>query len=309
MALDLAGLSNYIDQNRMELIKKFILGGRSTQFLTIQPDIKSTAAINILSQDLVLAAGGCGFTDNSDTILTQQNLTVCPLKLNNSICLDDLQAKWTQTLMNPGSYNTEIPFEQLYVEDTVLQLSSTIDQLIWKGDTVSGSGQLDLCDGYIYLAENTYSASTVAGNTGGLTALTVNNIIDAIDGMAAVVPVDIINRDDLYIYMGYDTYRLMARALRNFNYFAYTGAEDQGENFSQMWPGTNLRVIAVKGLNGTNKMFLSSKANMYYGTDLMSDYENLDIFFSQDHQEVRTIAKFKTGVAVAFPEYLVYFTL
>ena len=87
MALDVNGLQAYVDQERMALIKKFILGGRSVSFLTVQPDIKSAASINLLSSNLVAQAGGCGFTDDGDTILTQNTLNVCPLKVNESIDL------------------------------------------------------------------------------------------------------------------------------------------------------------------------------------------------------------------------------
>ena len=212
-------------------------------------------------------------------------------------------------MLAPGSYDTDFGFEQLYTEEKVSQISSLIDTLIWQGDTNSGNPQLALCDGFIALAEGTYSAQTVNGNTSSATAITANNIIGLVDDMVAAVPVNIIANDDLYLYMGYDTYRLYALALRNANLSHYTGAEDQGERFSQMVPGTNVRAIAVKGLNGTNKMFLSAKSNLYFGCDLMNDYENLEIFYSMDFQEVRVVAKWKSGVNAAFWDYVVYFTL
>lgn len=85
MALNVNGLTAYVDQVKMDLIKKMILGGRSTSFMTVQPGIKSAASINLLSSDLVAQAGGCGFTDDGETILTQNTLNVCPLKVNESI--------------------------------------------------------------------------------------------------------------------------------------------------------------------------------------------------------------------------------
>ncbi len=308
MSLNVAGLQAYVDQERMALIKKMILGGRTVQFLTVQPDIKSAASINLLSSDLVAQAGGCGFTDAGETILTQNTLNVCPLKVNESICIDTLEQYYTQSLLNPGSYDTNFGFEQLYAEEKVSQISSLIDTLIWQGNT-SVTGQTGLCDGFITLANTTYSGSVVTGNVSAATAITVNNIITLIDDMVQAIPVNIINMDDLYLYMGYDTYRLAATALRNANLFHYTGAEDQGQQFSQMWPGTNVRLIAVKGLNGTNKMFISSKSNMFFGTDLLNDYENLQIFYSMDFQEVRVVAKWKSGVNAAFWDYVVYFKL
>jgi hypothetical protein len=91
--------------------------------------------------------------------------------------------------------------------------------------------------------------------------------------------------------------------------FHYNGQQDQGENFSQLIPGQNIRVIALKGLNGTNKMFLSTKSNMYYGVDMLNDYENFELFFSQDFQEVRMVAKWKMGVNAAFWDMVSYFSL
>jgi hypothetical protein len=308
MSLNVAGLTAYVDQERMALIRKFVLEGRSTRFLTIQPDIKSAASINVLSSDLVGQAGGCGFTNQGETILSQEPLSVCPLKVNESICLDTLEQYYTQYMMNPGSYNTEIPFEQTYVLDKIANISSLVDTLIWQGDT-SVTGQTSLCDGFITLAETTYSGSVVDGNTSNATGITASNIIGLVDDMVAAVPVNIINMDDLYLYVGYDLYRLYARALRNANLFHYTGAEDQGEDFSQMVPGTNVRIISVKGMNGTNKMFLSTKSNLFFGTDMLNDYENFELWYSQDFQEVRMAAKWKQGVGFAFPEYVVYFSL
>ena len=308
MSLNVNGLSAYVDQERMALIKKMILGGRSTRYLTIQPDIKSAASINLLSSTLVAQAGGCGFTDAGQTILTQNTLNTCPLKVNESICIDTLEQYYTQAMLAPGSYDTDFGFEQLYTEEKVSQISSLIDTLIWQGNT-SVTGQTGLCDGFITLANTTYSASTVAGNVSGVTAITAANIIALVDDAVNVIPTNIIDMDDLYLYCGYDFYRLYSTALRNANLFAYTGAEDQGESFSQMVPGTNVRLIAVKGLNGTNKFFISSKSNMYFGCDLLNDYENLEIFYSMDFQEVRVVAKWKSGVNAAFWDYVVYFKL
>ena len=309
MSLNVAGLTAYVDQERMALIKKMILSGRSVRYLTVQPDVKSAASINLLSSNLIAQAGGCGFTNTGTTILTQQTLNVCPLKVNESICLDTLEQYYTQALMNPGSYNTEIPFEQIYAEEKVSQISSLVDNLIWQGNTTSGSGNLNLCNGFIRLADVTYSGSVVDGNVANYTAITASNIIAMVDDAVNVIPANIIDMDDLYLYCGYDFYRTYATALRNANLFAYTGAEDQGEDFSQMVPGTNVRIIAVKGLNTTNKFFISSKSNLYFGTDLLNDYENFELWYSLDNQEVRMASKWKQGVNAAWWDYVVYFKL
>ena len=308
MALNVNGLTAYVDQVKMDLIKKMILGGRSTSFLTVQPGIKSAASINLLSSNLVAQAGGCGFTDDGETILTQNTLNVCPLKVNESICIDTLEQYYTQVMLQPGSYDTDFGFEQIYTEEKVSQVSSLIDTLIWQGNT-SVTGQTGLCDGFITLANTTYSGSVVNGNVSSATAITASNIIGLVDDAIQVIPTNIIAEDDLYLYCGYDFARLYFTALRNANLYNYPSVETGANDFMITIPSSNVKLVAVKGLTGSNKFFISTKSNMYFGTDLLDDYENLQIFYSMDFQEVRVVVKLKSGVNAAFWDYVVYFKL
>jgi len=99
MSLNVSGLSVFTDENKMELIKKSVLGGRTTQFITVQPDIKSSASINIIDSTLDAQAGACGWNAAGTTALSQRNLAVCPIKINEAICLDTLESYYTQKMM------------------------------------------------------------------------------------------------------------------------------------------------------------------------------------------------------------------
>lgn len=309
MALDVSGLSVYTDEHKMDLIKKSILEGRTLNYVTVQPDIKTSAQINIIDSTLVGQAGSCGFNADGDTILTQRELSVAPIKVNESICIDTLESYYTQKMMNAGSYNESLPFEQIYAEDKAEKIADMIESILWKGDTL-GSGNIALADGLLKVIDA--EASVVDGNVDGVTVatgITAGNIVDIVDGLVASVPADIIDANDLVVFMGYDNYRTYAKAMRDANLFHYTGAENQGQEFSQIVAGTNVKVVAVKGLNGTDRMILSRVANLYVGVDMLNDAEQFSIFYSQDNDEVRFISKFKIGVNVAFPEFVVEFTL
>lgn len=309
MALNVSGLSAYVDENKMPLIKKAILGGRTLQFVTVQPDIKSSASINIIDSTLVAQAGGCGWSASGTTALTQRELSVCPIKVNEPLCIETLEAYYTQKMVTAGSYGESAPeFEAIYADEKAVKIQALIEDLIWKGNTSTGTGNLALCDGYLRLFD-TLSASTVDGNTASVTGITASNIIAIVDGIVAAIPTDIIDNEGLVLFMGYDSYRLWATALRNANLFHYTGAENQGDNFSQMVPGTNVKVVAVRGLNGTNRMIASVVTNLYYGTDLLNDAEQFKLFFAEEADEMRFVAKWKQGVNVAFPGFVVDFKL
>ena len=309
MSLDVSGLSAYTDENKMDLIKKSVLEGRTLEFATIQPDIKSSATINIIDSTLVGQAGACGWNASGTTELTQRTLSVADIKVNEAICLTTLEAYYTQKMMNPGSYNENIPFEQIFSEDKADKIQDMIESILWQGDT-GGSGNLALADGFLKVIDA--EGTVVDGNPTGITVATgivAGNVVDIVDGIVDLIPSDIIDADDLVIYMGYDKYRVYAKALRDANLFHYNGAENQGQEFSQMVPGTNVKVVAFKGLNGTDRIITSRVANLYVGVDMLNDAENFDIFYSKDNDEVRFLSKFKLGVQVAFPEFVIEFTL
>lgn len=303
MSFNLSGLTAYTDEHKLDLIKKSILGGRTLQLINVQPGIKSSAEINIIDTDLVAQAGGCGWDPAGTTSLTQRTISVCPLKVNEALCLDDLEAFYTQKMMRPGSYNTEIPFEGIYADQKAEKIAALIEDLVWKGDS-DGAGQLALCDGFLKL----FGAGGSGVVDGGTGAINAGNVVGIIDAQVQLIPSDIIDRDDLFIMVGYDTYRTYAKALRDANLFHFTGAENQGADFSQMVPGTNVRVIATRGLNNTGKIVTTPASNLYFGTDLLNDYENFQIIYDEIEDDVKFRAKWKQGVQVAFPEFVVYYS-
>lgn len=306
MALDVSKLTAYTDENMLPLIKKTVLGGKTLQLINVQPDIKSTAAINILNGDLVIAAGGCGFTAQGTTELYQRDLAVTALKVNESLCPDTLEKYYTQHQMKPGSYNEEIPFEQAYTEMKADKIAESIEQNIWKGNTAAFTAHTEF-DGFIELLRT--ESDVINANTSSATAITASNIVALVDDAAASIHGEIIESEDLVMFMGYDNYRLWARALRNANLFHYDGKENQEGMFSMYIPGTNVLVVATKGLNGTNQFYASKASNFTYGTDLLNDYESFKIWFSEDNQEVRFVSKWKSGVQVAFPDFISRFKL
>jgi len=301
MSLNLSGLATYTDEAKNDLIRASLLEAKTLSMITVQPGIKSSAAINILSSNPIWGVGACGFSNSGTTSLTQRNISVCDIKKNESICINDLEAYWVQSRMKPGSYNEEIPFEEMYSEEVAGQTAKFIEQLTWQGNTSTGSGNLALCNGLLQVIDG--ASGVVTGSTA--TAYTSSNIIAEVDAMVAAIPADVIAADDLVLFMGYDLYRTWSTALRNANLYAYSGAENQGGDFTQMVPGTNVKVVGVGGLVGTDRMILAELKNLVGGTDLLEDKEQFRIFYSADNDEVRVIQKFKLGFQVAFPSRIV----
>jgi len=310
MSLNVAALTAYIDQERLPIIRKFLLEGRTQKYVTVIPDVKSTASINLMTTTLQLqAASNCGWTNSGSTILSQINASVCPIAYRESICLETLEQYYTQVSMNPGSYNESLPFEEVFVNDKVANISQAIDNLLWQGNVATGSGNLALCDGYIQKATNVYSGSVVTGNVNAVTAITAANIIGVVDAAVGVIPSGIVNDDELYCFVGYDFFRTYVLALRNANLYNYPSIETGNRDFEITIPASSVRMVAVVGLNGTNKFFITSKKNIYMFTDLTSDYEQFEMWFSRDFNELRTNCRWKQGINSPFWDQVVFFKL
>ena len=299
MSLNLGGLSAYTEENAMDLIRASLFESKTIGMIQVQPGIKSAATINILSSTPTWAAGACGFDAAGSTILTQKTITVSDIKKNEVICLNDLEAYYTQKMMNPGSYNEAIPFEQMYAEELAGQTAKMLEVLTWQGNT-AGAGNLVFADGLVKLID-----ADGAVVTGTALAMDAANIVAAVDEMVAAIPADVVASDNLVLFMGYAEYRVYAAALRDANLFHYNGAENQGGQFEQDVPGTNVKVVGVGGLNGLGRMFLAETSNLFVGTDLLNDAESFKIFYSEDNDEVRVIQKMKIGFNFAFPERIV----
>lgn len=305
MALDLTGLSQWTDENSTGLIRKAFLGARIFNHATVMSGIKYKEAIQLFSTDAVLQAGGCGWNASGTTSLTQQEIQVAEFKVNEAICPDDLNKYWGQKLLNAGSYHEELPFEQVYSEEKAEKVAAEVERQIMVGSVAGG----DLIDGLITKMDTSFSGSVVDANTSNATAITSTNIIELVEDAIATIPADLLDQE-VTLYVGYDFYKLYNRALRDVNLFNNERFGD--ENFPlhiQTLFGTNVTMIAIKALNATNKFFITLEDNIRIGTDLVSNWEEFKIFYSEDNDEVRVRMKGKFGVTFVYPELVSYFKL
>jgi hypothetical protein len=305
MAYSFTGLTSYTDQERLPLITKAVFSARSAALFTKQVGIKFAAALNLMDTDALIQSGdACGYTTSGTTAFTQRNITVGRMKVQETLCPRSLEQYWMQTQLTAGSTYDSVPFEQAFSEQKALRIAEALENAIWKGNAYfSGVNQL----------LNAASGSTISGNTGAVSAsvgITTGNAIAIFDGIYNQIPQAILTRNDLVIFCGWDNFRTLLGAFKSTANVMYNQVDLAGlADGDIMYPGTNVRVIAVPGLTGTNRIVSSYLGNFFYGTDLLSDEEQFSIWFSKDNDEVRFQAAFKAGVQIAYPDLVVDFRL
>jgi len=310
MAYSFTGLTSYTDQERLPLITKAVFSARSASLFTKQVGIKFAAALNLMDTDAVLQSGDtCGYTTSGTTAFTQRNITVGRMKVQETLCPRSLEQYWMQTQLTAGSTYDGVPFEQAFSEQKALRIAEALENAIWQGNAYfSGINQL----------LNAASGSTISGNTGAVSAsvgITASNVIGIFDAIYNQIPQAILTRNDLVIFCGWNNYRTLVQAFKQgTNTGGLAVLYNQVDlaslaNGEFVYPGTNVRVIAVPGLTNTNRIVATYLGNLFYGTDLLSDEEQFSIWFSKDNDEVRFQAAFKAGVQFAYPDLIVDFRL
>ena len=309
MSFVVSSLNNYTNEQSTDLLVKALFGSKTASTLQtagqVQVGVKSSASLNLLASTVFFQADGCGYNPSGATTFTQRNITVGAVKVEETLCPKTLEAKWMQTQIMAGS-PTMIPFEEQIGSEKSAVIAENIEIAMWQGDTASGNPNLNRFDGFNKIIA---AASPTLANSAptAFASITSANIDDILDQVYANIPARVATKSDLVCFIGVDAFKLMLVNLKNANLFHYVG--DAAQTMEMVYPGSNMKLIAVGGLNGTNKIVAGSLSNFFMGTDLIDEQEEVKMWYSIDNDEVRVRFTFKAGVQVAFPGEIVYFTL
>jgi hypothetical protein len=315
--LNLNNLTKYTDQLSGILLKEAVLVGTTFDYISIQTGVKYADSINILTNSLTAAAGGCGtISPAGSTTLSQRSIQVDPIKVEESICVDEFEQYWIGQLAKEGSYNEFAPeaFNQLYLANKVEKIGQLVEDMYWKSSPSvralipgSGAGNFALSTGILdILLYTSATNSTVAATASG--ALTLSTAMNVVDNMIAQIPNDVLGAEDLTLFMSHANFRVLMNALRQGNYFTQYDGQRAHTWVLDNYTNTNVRIVATRGLNATNVMVLTPSSNLYFGTDSFGEARNGDGFqFWYDIRDNITYfrSKLKVGAQVAFPQYVV----
>ena len=290
----MTSLTAYVEQRRLPLIKEAVLKAKSASLFNLQTDIKTSAALNLLSTAIQFGDGlACGWDEAGTQTLSQRILATGNIKINMAYCDKEMLKYWTQYQVRVAAGQKTLPFEEDFVNAVVENVKAAIETAIWQGDTTSGINNLKYFDGLLKILKD--AAGTVAVTLTGASAY------DDIMAVYNAIPEKVL--DGASILVGSDTFRKFIQELVAKNYYHYSGENLNGEI---MLPGSQVKVIAVNGLNGTDKIVAGQlDKNFFYGCDMMNDEEKFELWYSQDFREFRLAIEFNAGVQVAFPDEVV----
>lgn len=277
------GLTEYIDQHRSELLSKAMLDGRSRRAFNLMSGVKGPTTLNIMDTDVVFGELECGWNEQGSTEFSQRKLEPKALTVNMAFCEKKLLGTYAQYEVKVAAGYEELPFEEKWTNQILASVNEQIEEMIYTG---SGSGAS--FEGIIPILSG--EAGTVKVNSAsGASAY------DFLKDVAAAIPVQVKNP---VILVGTPLYREFMQDLVAANLYHYDPAN--GENEYKL-PGTDIRVIAVDGLNKTSNAIAANMDNLFYGVSADEDSDIFDLWYSKDNREFRLAINFIAGVQVAFP--------
>lgn len=314
MSFSVGTLAAYTKENEQLLVASSVLGSKTASLIKEQGNVmvgvKSAETINIMDTDAIFQDGSsCGFNASGLTSFTQRTVTVGKIKVNEALCLKDLEAKYLQKALPAGSMYDSMIYAEEYSKRKTEKISSQLEKALWQGNTGSVDVNLNKFTGLISLITSA-GASVVNANSVALhgvveTAITDANVVSIFDDIYKAIPAQVVDKDDMVIFCGMDTFRTYTVKLKSSNLFHYK--YDEAANGQFFLPGTNVRVIAVQGLNGTNDIVAARISNFFIGTDLLNEEERFEIFYAKEADQVRFVSEFKMGINFAFPDEIVKF--
>lgn len=315
MALAFSGLSAYTKQLVKPLLTSAVFEAKTQQLILangiVIPNVKSSVAIPLMESDAVFGTQSCSFDASGTTTFSQRSITVGKIKVEEKICPKDMEAYFTQEALKAGSTYEDFgnaDFQAAYLAKKNSRIAAQLETAIWQGDTTLGTANLNKFDG---LQKLIAAGSPVDANVSAFTGLatistiTASNVVAATEGIFKAIPVAVLSKGDVKIFVGNDWYRLLILAYRALNLFAYNPQDTMAASF--VLPGTSVEVVSVNGLNTTGDAYAISLSNIAMAVDLVDEETAYRLWYSEDNNDVRFRAEFKMGVNVAYTNETVKF--
>lgn len=291
MAINFSNLETYVDEQRLPLIKKAVLGGKTIGMINLQTGVKKASALNLISVTPQIQSGNCGFSDAGSATLSQRVLNAELLKVNMEYCDKDFLQYWTGYEVKVGAGKETMPFEEYFTTSVIEGINEKMEKLVWTGDK-DNAGEFDGILTILGAEEEAVSAS----GTG---------VYNAVKNAYKACPIEVLPK--AVIFLGADSFRELMMEMVEKNYYHYPANGADVQEF--VLPGTNTKVVAVNGLNGTKKVVVANPENLFFGCDMLDDMESFDFFYDRGTRTYKLIVSFNGGTQIAYPNEVVVGTI
>jgi hypothetical protein len=265
--------------------------------ITVKPNVKFKEVIKKVSTDDIVKDASCDFTATSTVTLTERVLQPEFQQVNLQLCKKDFISDWEAVQMGYSAHHDLPPaFSDFLIAHVAAKVAQRTENSIWAGDT-STSGQFDGLTTQIALDADLPSGQEVAGTT-----VTASNVITELGKIVDAIPSTLYGSEDLNVYVSQNIARAYVRALGGFG-SSGLGANGTNAMGTQWWNNGSLtfdgvKIFVANGL-ADNTAMAAEKSNLYFGTGLLADHNEVKVLDMSDldgSDNIRVVMRFTAGV-------------
>jgi len=274
--------------------------------ITIKPNVKYKEVMKTLSTDAIVKDATCDFSDTSTLTLAEKILQPEEFQVNLELCKSDFVSDWEAISMGYSAFD-ELPanFADYLIGHVAAKVAQKTEQTIWTGVTAT-AGEFN---GFATLLAADGDVVDVVGTT-----ITAANVITEMGKVVDAIPSAVYGKDDLYLYVSQNVARAYVRALGGFG-ASGLGANGVNNAGTTWFNGGDLafdgvKIFVASGM-ADNEMVAAQKSNLFFGTGLLSDHNEVKLLDMADldgSQNVRVIMRYTAGVQIGIGADIVYYT-
>ena len=274
--------------------------------ITVKPNVKYKEVMKTLSTNALVKDAACDFADQSTVTLAERILQPEEFQVNLELCKKDFHNDWEAVQMGYSAFDTLPPsFADFLLGHVAAKVAQKNEENIWQGVTAN-AGEFD---GFATLLAADADVIDVTGTT-----VTAANVITEMGKVVDAIPSAVYGKEDLYIYVSQNVARAYVRALGGFG-ASGLGANGVNNAGTTWYNGGDLAFDGVKifvcsGI-ADNEMIAAQKSNLFFGTGLLSDHNEVKLIDMADldgSQNVRVVMRFTAGVQYGIGGDIVYYT-
>jgi hypothetical protein len=274
--------------------------------IEVKPNIKFKEVIKKISTDDVLKDATCDFDPTSTVTLTERIIQPEEFQVNLQLCKKDFRSDWEAVQMGVSAFDSLPPsFADFLIAHVAAKVAQKNENNIWSGVNAN-AGEFD---GLITLMTADADVSDVVG-----TAITAANVIEEMGKLVDAIPSALYGKEDLNLYVSQNVARAYVRALGGFA-AAGLGANGTNAQGTQWYNNGSLsfdgvKIFVANGLSD-NYMVAAEKSNLFFGTGLLSDHNEVKVIDMADidgSQNVRVVMRLTAGVQYGIGSDIVLYT-
>jgi hypothetical protein len=274
--------------------------------IEVKPNIKYKEVIKKIATDDVLKNATCDFDPTSTVTLTERIIQPEEFQVNLQLCKKDFRSDWEAVQMGVSAFDSLPPsFADFLIAHVAAKVAQKNETNIWSG-TNATAGEFD---GLVTLMTADGDVTDVVGTT-----VTAANVIAELGKVVDAIPATLYGKEDLYLYVSQNVARAYVRALGGFG-ASGLGAAGTNAQGTQWWNNGSLsfdgvKIFVANGL-GSNYIVAAEKSNLYFGTGLLSDHNEVKVIDMADidgSQNVRIVMRLTAGVQYGIGSDIVLYT-